>query len=375
MPIRAYPEHYLQGAMQNMAVMLDYAVNSCGRPVNYFFKDFIDHGFALQFERGNPDVLIGKTGIELYQMITADYFTHPYYASAFRTPEYWLGWSLAYYQWFTCVPFIEIVATVRPSDMLVWYPTLHEADLSRFVETLDKCIQDCPTALANFRRRAGLSQTELAALSGVDVRTIQSYEQRKSNIANAQFNILHALAQVLGCGEYELIREDLDAKRTWYFTDRESFSNQLRTACMRADQQSMYLQPYGSFPVQMQSTSLRNGYLAQFPYQTLQYQSDAYYINKEKFAKNWSNYWQQSLNNISVTGQPAADARKLIQETVWEALGQAVRKSGDKKSEAAYEALSAVKADNIVEAACHVANFLAAIQQGTVSTPYLGNNI
>ena len=46
---------------------------------------------------------------------------------------------------------------------------------------------------------------ELAKASGVSVRSIQLFEQRKSNINNAQYNHLSAIAKVLGCEVQDLL--------------------------------------------------------------------------------------------------------------------------------------------------------------------------
>ena len=101
MEIYAYNKNYLNGAMTAMATMLDYAVNFCHEHIDYFFKKFIDMGFALQFERGNPDVLVGRSGVELYSMIACRYTDLPPYFAPYRSAEYWVGWSLAYYQWYS----------------------------------------------------------------------------------------------------------------------------------------------------------------------------------------------------------------------------------------------------------------------------------
>ena len=205
MEIYAYNQNYLNGAMTAMATMLDYAVNFCHEHIDYFFKKFIDMGFALQFERGNPDVLVGRSGVELYSMIACRYTDLPPYFAPYRSAEYWVGWSLAYYQWYSSRTFREITEVVKPSVMRDWYPTLHEADLMHFVETMDERLKGRMTNLEIFRRNAGLSQTQLSELSGVTARTIRAYEQRQSDISRAQFNILNALSMTLGCSVYDLM--------------------------------------------------------------------------------------------------------------------------------------------------------------------------
>ena len=54
------------------------------------------------------------------------------------------------------------------------------------------------THLRRQRLAAGLSQSELAALSGVNIRNIQQYEQRAKDINRAAAGSLQFLARVLG---------------------------------------------------------------------------------------------------------------------------------------------------------------------------------
>lgn len=61
------------------------------------------------------------------------------------------------------------------------------------------------TNLKQLRKRAGLSQSELAEASGVPLRTIQQYEQRQKSINNAQAQYLIMLARALYCTVEDLI--------------------------------------------------------------------------------------------------------------------------------------------------------------------------
>ena len=53
--------------------------------------------------------------------------------------------------------------------------------------------------------RAGLSQGELAAASGVSVRTIQELEQRRKDINKAQLDTVTPIAAALYCSIESLI--------------------------------------------------------------------------------------------------------------------------------------------------------------------------
>jgi transcriptional regulator with XRE-family HTH domain len=61
--------------------------------------------------------------------------------------------------------------------------------------------------LQEVRREAGLSQSELAKLSGVKLRTIQEYEYGRQKLDTAKIAILAALADALQVPLYELIED------------------------------------------------------------------------------------------------------------------------------------------------------------------------
>ena len=83
------------------------------------------------------------------------------------------------------------------------YPTLHESDLSKFVQTADALIQQHldirKNRLKTIRKQSRFTQKELAELSSVTLRMIQAYEQGDQDILKAEAQTVFALARVLGC--------------------------------------------------------------------------------------------------------------------------------------------------------------------------------
>lgn len=81
------------------------------------------------------------------------------------------------------------------------YPTFHEADISCFIEAMDAKMTspENPTNLKIMRKQSGLSQGELAEISGVGLRSIQMYEQRINDIDKAQAQTVLRLARALHC--------------------------------------------------------------------------------------------------------------------------------------------------------------------------------
>ena len=213
----AYEEMYLNDAMRAMGEMLDYAVHDCGCDGDSFFTQFLSSGAAEQFERGNPKFVGGLSGVELalevFRRTTGQIPDMDARAYGEKSPEYWAGWSLAYYQWESGMPFREIVShglTVR--EVCSMY-LLHEADISKFAEAADKVIQKSLSAgetnLKRIRRANGFSQKQLAEVSGVVLRMIQLYEQRQNDINRAQASTLSRLARSLNCRLEDLMEPQI----------------------------------------------------------------------------------------------------------------------------------------------------------------------
>ena len=91
------------------------------------------------------------------------------------SPEYWCGWVLAYYQWYTGRSFKNIRQYISMTEILKLYPTLHEIAEDKFVDTVNRMIQrsNPATKLQMLRKSIGYSQKTLAEKSGVTLRMIQ----------------------------------------------------------------------------------------------------------------------------------------------------------------------------------------------------------
>ena len=135
----AYDEQYLSDAMNNLGEMMDYAVNTCHFEINEFFDMFLVSDLAEQFAKGTPRVVSGMSGVELAMEVVrksgADMELPEAEAEYDRSPEYWCGWIVAFYQWYTGVSFREISQIVSMTEIRKMYPTLHEASELKFVDT------------------------------------------------------------------------------------------------------------------------------------------------------------------------------------------------------------------------------------------------
>ena len=213
--IPAYDKLYLEKARTSLGRMLDFAVYDLKYTLHDFFELFIASGVADRFEHGDFTVLAGKSGVELAYMVLdeteAEYERVSPRFAAGRSEEYWTGWALAYYQWFTSMRFADIIKAVSVEEICALYSPYHEMDIRHFVDKMNELCQHqrSETSLKRFRHLAGLSQRELAEKSGIPLRTIQQFEQRKNNINKAQIDTLIPLSQALYCEVRDLL-EPLD---------------------------------------------------------------------------------------------------------------------------------------------------------------------
>lgn len=209
--IRAYDEIYLEDAMQNFAVSLDYGAKACKRGIDEYYDRFLVGTTVHQFENGNPNYLVGMSGIELARKVierTGGNIPDFEYVLRDRSEVFWAGWSLAYLQWYTGYSFEKIQQSGCTIQTVVsLYPTLHEADLSKFVEVaLHRMnVNITVNRLKAQRKLSGLTQAELANRSGVSLRMIRAYEQGQQPIAKAEAGTVFSLAKALGCDAEALL--------------------------------------------------------------------------------------------------------------------------------------------------------------------------
>lgn len=62
---RAYQEIYLNKAQSVLGDAFDYAINTCQMPGDDFAKLFCGSSISKRFEKGEPAIVAGKSGIEI----------------------------------------------------------------------------------------------------------------------------------------------------------------------------------------------------------------------------------------------------------------------------------------------------------------------
>ena len=211
--IHAYRETYLSKAQSVLGDAFHYVVNTCGFSGTDFIKLFVASSVSKRMENGEPAYLAGKSGIEIVVEVIAETMgkevdEEPQIQMG-RSKEYWIGWAVAYYQWFSSRRYGDIFKVVTFEDLQNMYYTLHEADISKFVDIMDKRMQEFfpETNLKRIRLGYGCTQAALAKLSGVSLRSIQMYEQRNKDINKASVETIHRIAKVLGCTVEDLMEK------------------------------------------------------------------------------------------------------------------------------------------------------------------------
>ena len=209
----AYREIYLSNAQSALGDAFDYAINTCGISGKDFVKLFITSSVSKRMENGEPSFLPGKSGIEIAAEVVSetmgkklDVAPEEHFG---RSEEYWIGWAVAYYQWYSSRRYSDIFKVLTYEDLQKMYYTLHEADITKFVEIADERIKEffADTNLKRIRMSYGCTQAELAERSGVSLRSIQMYEQRNKDINKASAETVYRISKVLGCTMEDLIEK------------------------------------------------------------------------------------------------------------------------------------------------------------------------
>ena len=217
--------------------MIDHAVHSLHLNADAFFELFIASGLARQFEQKDIIYITGMSGIELSYVvlercgIAYSRVTPRHTAGLSR--EYYAGYALAVIQSETGFTYEELVSVIPLSRMNSIYEDYHSRAVSSLPwqmggeerqAAVEKIKTDFPvelrkaversiasdsakkeTHLKEIRLRNGMSQSRLAAASGVPLRTIQQYEQRRKDIRKAGFEYIMGLSKALHCEPADLM--------------------------------------------------------------------------------------------------------------------------------------------------------------------------
>ena len=208
--MRAYSELYLSDAKSTLAEFFDYGAEDCEMDADMLAQIFAFSEYGKGFERGNPGIIGGMSGTELFVKVMEkadpDFKPAARNACKGKSPAYWAGWALAQYQWESSRRFKDIFSKVPFSQILSMYGVYHKMDIKSFTAEMElRCSRDPETRLKKIRQNRGISQAELSKNSGVNLRSIQMYEQRVNDIDKAQAKTLYRLSRSLGCDIEDLL--------------------------------------------------------------------------------------------------------------------------------------------------------------------------
>lgn len=164
--IHAYDKSYLSAAQKNLARMLDYLVNDLHYPLETAWQWFVTSELSARFEQGDCSVLVGLSGVELARAVLEQAGeAAPMQKTSYaydRSPEYWTGWALAYYQWLTSLRFAEIEQAVSITKVRLLYTPYHEMDVRQFADKMNELYRAAKpeTNLKAMRTLAGFLITE-----------------------------------------------------------------------------------------------------------------------------------------------------------------------------------------------------------------------
>ena len=220
---------------RSMGRMLDFAVHGLHRNAEEFLTLFVATGTAALIECGDIRYVAGMSGTELAYVVMdrsgIEYDRiRPRYTTGTSVEQY-IGSALAAAQNETGVPFGDLLKVLDVQEAAAEFGAGKQALLNdlpwnigeaerlaalessgaefeaaltlRLIEKVRHLSKD--TRLKTLRMQNGLSQSQLAAESGVPLRTIQQYEQRQKNINKAQFEYLVRLSDALNCDPLQLI--------------------------------------------------------------------------------------------------------------------------------------------------------------------------
>lgn len=204
MAIQSYNNSYLPYVAENLGVMFEHSVN-IGIDPTIFWNTFVNSNVAKQIEKGNPKYLT-CSALDYLNEIYKDKKVITEKEDINKNKYYWAGWILAQFQHKKGYSFYKINNHLSINEVLNLYPTLHEADITKFFDVANNYFNKLEiTNLKKARQARGLSQSELAKLADVELRSIQMYEQRRNDINKAQVETLYKLARVLGCNIEDLL--------------------------------------------------------------------------------------------------------------------------------------------------------------------------
>ncbi len=319
---KAYSEHYLFHAQKTLAVYVDYSVNFANIPLEQAMNKFISSGIACLFQQGHPSYTVGCSGLELFAKIHNDNIPIVKYQSFYRSSEYWFGHVLAFYQWYANLTFEHILNAVSADKIISYYNIYHEMDIMQFVGIMDTELASY-SHIEKLRSMHGITQTRLAELSSVNVRTIRDYESHPQNLFKAQYNNLSSLSTVLNCSVTDLFYN----KNTDIFSENNS---KLAHELLRLELDKLTIKYKTSSQKNRQclinAIKIMDILISCVSKLQLNHLNNQIIVNIDLFQNAWIGYWRNWISETYST-QPDSTLQSAIANSAKQATREAVKKS------------------------------------------------
>jgi DNA-binding transcriptional regulator YiaG len=127
------------------------------------------------------------------------------YYSYDRNEYYWVGYSISNYARYYGYSYKYIFSYVSLLEMIELYSKYHEIDDRHLINKLDSLKRKTISNLKRIRESKHLSQSELASLSSMSLRTLQAYEQKQKDINKADVATMVRISKILECDIEDLL--------------------------------------------------------------------------------------------------------------------------------------------------------------------------
>ncbi|MCD8295736.1 MAG: helix-turn-helix domain-containing protein [Clostridia bacterium] len=200
--VHSYDRRYLDIIQEKLTNLFRLATYSEHMSLDEFMEKFISSGMAQKFETANPIYVLGKSENELLEIILG---REPDLGSLeINVYASWLGYVLAYAQWYLRKTYKEIT-DLFPCSQMGEYALYSEGEaIPKIMKVIKERISYKPP-LQEYREKAGYTQAQLAEISCVPVEKIISYETDEEDISCAEAGTLYNLAKALGCSMEDII--------------------------------------------------------------------------------------------------------------------------------------------------------------------------
>ncbi len=201
--IHAYNENDLLILQEKLGSIFEYAVINEKIEIDDFANKFVESYISKAFEINDYKYTFGKSSIELLAIILNK--EPKYYEDMpIVTPEYWVGFVLAFVQWYYNISYKEIISAYPCKELIKEYFPYHEMDIRKVLDLFNIRL-NIVSKLKLKREEAKLSQSELSIISNVPIRTIKAYEQQSIDISKGQIDTIYKLSKALHCKMEDLI--------------------------------------------------------------------------------------------------------------------------------------------------------------------------